>query len=213
MKSLALLGLLLVLPSMAVAEPQLETVIPTADAERARTFLERRHTAVMNTLQRGTGHQATPESVRSRLAALTADLFDFNAISRQSLGEQWNNIQPVARAEFVSLLTQLVERSYQDNLESTAKFKVKYGDVESRGDHFLVKTLARSLKNRRAPAVSIDYEMRASGEGFRVHDITTDGVSLVTNYKRQFSKIIRRHGWEELLVRMRKRLADKGSAI
>ncbi len=75
-----------------------------------------------------------------------------------------------------------------------------------RGQVVTVRTLASSASNRRDPAVSIDYQMMKVGNTWRVFDISTDGVSLVRNYRTQFNRIIERDGWDALIARMRDRL-------
>ena len=48
--------------------------------------------------------------------------------------------------------------------------------------------------------------MVQSGGDWRVVDVTTDGVSMVQNYRSQFNRIIDREGWAELISRMERRL-------
>ena len=85
-------------------------------------------------------------------------------------------------------------------------FRVTYESATRKGDSLVVATEAQSLKNRRSPPVAIDYTLVPVANSFRVYDVTTDGVSLVANYKRQFNKIIRRNGWDALIERMEKKL-------
>lgn len=176
-------------------------------AEEARKFLRERHGAVMKILQQGVGDEGARDA---KLKAAIGDLLDYQELSKRALDDHWDSIATSKRDEFVDLLSKLVERSYQKNLESTIDFKVSYGKAKAKGDSILIETEARSLKNRRAPAVEIDYTLFPMEGSYRVYDVTTDGVSLVTNYRRQFNKIIRREGIDGLLERMKKRLADGG---
>ena len=91
-------------------------------------------------------------------------------------------------------------------LERTMNYTVTYDGADVRGQVVTVRTLARSGTNGRAPAVSIDYQMKKVGNVWRVFDIATDGVSLVRNYRTQFNRIITRDGWDALIARMRDRL-------
>jgi len=74
-----------------------------------------------------------------------------------------------------------------------------------------VHTEARSRAQRRQPPVAIDYTVHQAGGGYKVVDVTTDGVSLVQNYRNQFHRIITRDGWPELIERMQHRLEEGGT--
>ena len=138
--------------------------------------------------------------------SMQGELLDFEELSKRALEDHWAARSAAEQQRFVELLGQLVERSYQKNLESTMDFRVTYESATRKGDSLVVATEAQSLKNRRSPPVAIDYTLVPVANSFRVYDVTTDGVSLVANYKRQFNKIIRRNGWDALIERMEKKL-------
>ena len=98
-----------------------------------------------------------------------------------------------------------IEERYEI-FERTMNYTVTYDGADVRGAVVTVRTIASSSSNRRAPAVSIDYQMMKVGDVWRVFDISTDGVSLVRNYRTQFNRIIERDGWDALITRMRDRL-------
>lgn len=172
-----------------------------AQPARAQSYLESQHERATRILGQSEG------AARSRqLTALLGNLLDFDTLSQAALGDHWDAQSEEARTHFVSLLRQLVERSYQANLEGTLNFDVSYVNAEARGERVLVQTSARSRANRRAPAVTIDYTMRREGRQWRVVDVITDGQSLVDGYRAQFNRIISRDGWDALIARMEQRL-------
>ncbi|MFK8002070.1 MAG: phospholipid-binding protein MlaC [Polyangiales bacterium] len=174
-----------------------------AQPARAQSYLEAQHERATRILGQSEG------AARSRqLTALLGNLLDFDALSQAALGDHWESQPEEARAHFVSLLRQLVERSYQANLEGTLNFDVSYVNAEARGERVLVQTSARSRANRRAPPVTIDYTMRREGRQWRVVDVITDGQSLVEGYRAQFNRIISRDGWDALIARMEQRLSQ-----
>ncbi len=104
----------------------------------------------------------------------------------------------------------LIERNYRKNLRSTLGYDVSYDGVEKIEKGTLVKTVAKSKTNKRQPPVEISYTLWQPDGRWRVVDITTDGVSMVRNYRSQFNRIIRKDGWDELIRRMKDRLANEG---
>ncbi len=181
-------------------------VVPAAaDAQanpaEAQAFLTERHEALRTLFAQRAG-----AARNQRLSTLVSELLDLEELSRQALRDHWDSRTPAQREEFVSLLRQLVQEQYERNLERTMNYTVTYDGADVRGQVVTVRTLASSASNRRAPAVSIDYQMMKVGNTWRVFDISTDGVSLVRNYRTQFNRIIERDGWDALIARMRDRL-------
>jgi len=168
----------------------------------AETFLRSRQDAA-----RG---EAAVAQRRARLTEALGALLDYTELSRRALGEHEARATPAQRTEFVNLLRQLVERSYQKNLESTATYEVRYVGATAAGGAVTVRTIAKSRTNGRAPEVSIDYTLHQVGGEWRVFDIATDGVSLVRNYRAQFHRLVSRDGFDALLAKMRERLANEG---
>ena len=50
--------------------------------------------------------------------------------------------------------------------------------------------------------------MQRRGKSWRVTDMVTDGISLVSNYRSQFNKIITEDGWDVMMQKMRDKLAE-----
>lgn len=216
MKITRTLALLLVLaagaplPALAQQQPQNGPAAPQAGAQG---FLRARHDVVNRILRRPARTPADQARVRQELGRALADLLDYDELSRQSLASHWGQHSEAERREFVALLRQLVEQSYQHNLRSTLDFDIRYlSEDPAQGGAVVVRTTARSRTQRRAPQVAIDYTLKRAGTTWRVYDVTTDGVSLVRNYRAQFNRIIQREGWPALIQRMRSRL-EAGSEI
>ncbi len=177
---------------------------PAVDVKSAETFIRARHNRVRAVLRQ----PDTPKRA-AQLTELLGEFLDYDMLSELSLDQEWKQRSPKERKRFVSLLRQLVERQYQRNMESTLKYKVTWvGSEPIDGTNALVKSSARSRTKKRQPPVEIDYSMRPDGNQWRVWDISTDGVSLVKNYKRQFRRVIQNEGWEGLINRMEKKLNE-----
>ena len=76
------------------------------------------------------------------------------------------------------------------------------GDVE-------VRVRDRFIKSG-TPAVTIDYQMRRTAEGWKVYDIAVDGVSLVLNYRDAFDHEIRRTGIDGLIAVLQEKNRARG---
>jgi phospholipid transport system substrate-binding protein len=168
----------------------------------AEKYIRTKHNDVRTVLRK-------PDSPKraAELTEVLGEFLDYEAIARKSLDTEWEKHSKAEQDQFVSLLRQLVERQYQRNMETTLDYDVKWvGSEELPSNGALVKSSARSKTKKRTPAVEIDYSMSPHASSWSVFDITTDGVSLVKNYRRQFRRIITSEGWDGLIGRMERKL-------
>mgnify|MGYP001576799018 CR=1 FL=1 len=57
------------------------------------------------------------------------------------------------------------------------------------------------------PPVSVDYAMHRTNGGWRIYDITAEGISLVLTFRGEFEQIVQQSGIDGLI----KRLAEKNA--
>lgn len=139
-------------------------------------------------------------------------ILDYDALAQDSLREQWAQRSEAERKEFQEVLKQLVQRAYRKNLDRTANYDVHF-EGQSQGEKAdIVRTVAQNRKNAREEPVSIDYVVHRVAGTWRIRDIVTEGSSLVNNYHQQFTRIIKKDGFGELMRRMRNKLAKGESA-
>lgn len=131
--------------------------------------------------------------------------FSYEDMARYSLGQYWRNLSPAQRAEFVNLFSQLLERSYANKIEGYSDEKVIYQAERPDGDGYEVRTLIQ----RRNDQIPVNYRMLNKGGQWWVYDVVIEGVSLVSNYRSQFNRIIRESGYPELVQRMRRKLQEE----
>lgn len=141
-----------------------------------------------------------------KVAAIMGQMFDFDAMGKASLGKEWAGLNDDQRAEFLSLLKQLVQKSIEKNVRSTMNYDLQLLGEEGAENGTLVKTKATNKKNGREEPVAIDYLLHESGDGWRVKDVVTEGSSMVGNYKSQFVRIIKKDGFDALTKKMKDKL-------
>lgn len=181
------------------------------DATAAETQLRGRQAAVQQIMRRPARGAAALAQRKTQLAAALGELLDYDELTHRALGAHEAGATAAQRTEFASLLRQLVERSYEKNLEGTLDYEVRYVGRTSTADGVTVRTIAKSRTNGREPEVSIDYTLHQVNGTWRVYDVATDGVSLVRNYRNSFARIVARDGFDALLAKMRERLANEGA--
>jgi phospholipid transport system substrate-binding protein len=145
----------------------------------------------------------------SGVLALLDEMLDYDAIAKASLGDQWGTLTDAQKSEFTGVLTKLVQQAYKRNLNKILNFDVEYVSEETSGEVTKVKTKATS-KSDASDSVEITFALRGGGGGakLKVVDIDTEGVSLVSSYRSQFVKIIKKDGFPTLLQKMKDKLAN-----
>lgn len=164
-------------------------------------YVRERHDQVNEMLR----HDPPGAARDAAVGAIIDGLLDFDALSRAALAAHWDEMNAAQQAEFVSILQELTRNSYLGNLQNILDFEVTYGGETDITGGTRVATTARSRTERRSEPVEIAYSMHNVGGAWRAFDVTTAGVSMVANYRRQFHSIISEHGIAGLLERMRTR--------
>lgn len=126
--------------------------------------------------------------------------FDFEEMAKRSLALNWNKRTPEERKEFVALFSDLLENTYIKKIERYENEKVVYLDEQITGQYAVVRT--KIVKTQEAE-IPVEYRIFRKDAKWEAYDITVEGVSLVNNYRSQFSQIIRSGSYEELVRKLR----------
>jgi phospholipid transport system substrate-binding protein len=137
---------------------------------------------------------------RTAVRQIANEIFDFGEIARRSLGRYWQPLSESQRAEFVGLFGDLLERSYISKIELYGGEKIVYSGERMDGDLAIVST---KIITKNGTEVPIDYRLFRRGDNWKVYDVNIEGISLVSNYRTQFNKIIQSSGYNTLVDRMK----------
>jgi phospholipid transport system substrate-binding protein len=140
-----------------------------------------------------------------KIAALFDDLLDYQSLAQESLGTEWAARSDKEKKEFSDLLKQLVQAAYKKNLTKTVGFTISYVAEEGTGP-VVVKTKAQKSGTKEDP-IEIHFKLQQKGTAWKVQDIVTEGVSLVSSYRSQFTKIIKKDGFATLVQKMKDKIA------
>jgi phospholipid transport system substrate-binding protein len=138
---------------------------------------------------------------RQLLEKVVGERFDYQEMSRRSLGAPWTNLPEKDKQEFVSLFQTLLVNTYADKIESYTGDGVQYLNERTEKEYAEVRTKVLTGKTE----IPLDYRLLNKGSTWRVYDVVVDGVSLVNNYRGQFSKILRNGSYADLVDQLRKK--------
>ena len=141
-----------------------------------------------------------PAERRAAVRQVANDIFDFSETAKRSLARHWAPRTQAERDEFVSLFSDLLERSYIGKIELYGGEKVQFVGESVDGEGAVVRT---KLITKQGTEIPIDYRMLHRGEKWLVYDVVIEGVSLISNYRTQFNKIITTSSFQELIKKMK----------
>ena len=137
---------------------------------------------------------------REELKRAIGRIFDYGEMARRSLATHWKERSPAERNEFVLLYETLLENSYASKIESYDREKIVYDSEIKDGDYAEVRS--RVITSKR-DEYTLNYRLLNEGGRWKVYDVVIEGVSLVSNYRSQFNKIITSQGYGELVKKLR----------
>ena len=137
---------------------------------------------------------------RHAVRKIADEIFDFNEIAKRSLGRYWGPLTEPQRTEFVGLFADLLERSYISKIELYGGEKIIYSGERVEGD---LATVSTKIITKNGTEVPVDYRVFKKGDRWMIYDVNIEGISLVSNYRTQFNKIIQTNGYNALVERMK----------
>ena len=144
------------------------------------------------------------EARREALREVIDQRFDYHQMVRRALAKNWKGRSDQERRKFTDLFKKLLENSYASKLESYSDETINFTDEVIKGKYALVKTEVV----RKANTIAVDYKL-INGDGvWKIYDFVIEGVSMVRNYRSQFSKIIRKDSYEALVRRLTDKVND-----
>ena len=152
--------------------------------------------------------EALKNDQQARRAALRKTIderFNYRQMVMRSLAKNWDARSDQERREFIALFKSLLENSYANKLEAYRDEKINYLDEIIKGKYALIKTEVV----RRSSTIAVDYKLIEENGHWQVYDFVIEGVSMIRNYRSQFTKIIRKDSYEVLV----QKLTDKINEI
>ena len=144
---------------------------------------------------------------RAEIRQAAVELFDFDEMSRRLLGQRWTDATPEEQRDFVVLFTDLLERTYLNTIGNYRLATITFQGETISGSYAQVQSRMAAGKSE----VAIEYRLVENEGRWAVYDVAVDGVSLISNYRSQFTSILKRMSFAQMLDRLRNREASMGS--
>lgn len=125
--------------------------------------------------------------------------FNFTDMTALALGMNWPKASAEQKKRLTAEFRTLLVRTYASALADYRDQRFEFLPLHASATDTDVTVRVRVLQSGAQP-VSIDYTMEKMPGGWQVYDVVVGGVSLVSNYRTQFSNEVREHGVEGLIA-------------
>jgi phospholipid transport system substrate-binding protein len=147
-----------------------------------------------------------PKKINALVDAKVLPHFDFTRMTQLAVGKYWRTATPEQKQALVTEFRNMLVRTYtkvftvyRDQTVEMKPFRMESGDTE-----VTVKTVINKPGSQPIP---VDYEMKIGADGWKVFDISIEGVSMVMSYRGTFASEIQDGGIDGLI----KTLSDKNT--
>ena len=127
--------------------------------------------------------------------------FNFVRVSRLVLGKNWTRATPEQRTDFQKEFRTLLLRTYATALSKYQDQTIEFLPLRMVDDAKTASVKTKIIQSGGQP-IAVDYSLAREEDAWKVYDIVIEGVSLVTNYRGQFSQEVRKNGLDSLIVKL-----------
>ena len=137
----------------------------------------------------------------SQLSDLINTIFDFEELSKRTLGREWKKMKAEQQNEFVQLFRKLLQGVYADRLLAYSDQKILFDkETELKKGSAEVQSYLQTSDGKKIP---LFYRLTDKSGSWKVYDVIIEGVSMVKNYRTQFREILAKDSPEKLLEILR----------
>lgn len=148
--------------------------------------------------------QSKKGAQRERIWAIIRGFFDMEEMSKRAVAQHWKRFTPQEQKEFIKVFGDFLGDNYLQKIQGGFKGeKVIYGSQEQIGES---KATVNTKILRANVETPVNYSMAKDGDSWKVYDVTIEGVSLVRNYRSQFSQILVNESPAQLIERVKKKI-------
>jgi phospholipid transport system substrate-binding protein len=153
---------------------------------------------------------AKREERRAKMRETLLSVTDARRVALLTLGRQRSKFTESQLQEFTDVFSQLVFVTYITNIEKYTDEKVNILSVEMLPDSkACVTTKIASSSLETAADFSLFKDEKG---GWKIYDVKVEGVSLVSNYRSQFSELLVNQSPEQLIADLKKKVRENEQA-
>ena len=146
--------------------------------------------------------KANPTHVYKLVDEILVPHVDLDRISSLILGKHWKEVSDENKKRFQNEFKNMLILTYATALNELDEWQMSF--LHSTKSTRENEVMIRSKISQNGPPLNVDYRMRLNGDSWKVYDVTIEGISLVTNYRSSFKRLMQTSGIDGLISHMEK---------
>jgi phospholipid transport system substrate-binding protein len=162
---------------------------PALAEDDAASFIAQTADAVLSLAR---DQNLSDQQLKERLRTITDQDFDSPRIAQFVLGRHWRSASDAERQQFVKAFEEYMIQVYATRFRqyNGAVFKV-VGQREE-GQSAVVSTEIEQANGQ--PPAKVIWQVAKQPDGYKITDVSIEGISQAVTYRQEFSTVIEQHG-------------------
>ena len=129
---------------------------------------------------------------------------DFEEATRLAVGRAWQQASAEQKKTLIDEFRKMLVRTYSNGIESYQgqTLKILPSRGKQGGDDATVR--AQFIRAGGQP-LPLEFQARKTEKGWKIYDISIEGVSLVLTYRSEFDAVVKQTGIDGLIKRLREK--------
>ena len=142
-----------------------------------------------------------------KLEALLLPHVDAKEFARRCLARHWRDLDEAQQQEFTDLFIELIKKTYGGMLNRYPG-EVRITFEQERVEDNYAEVATRVFAPIREEPFDVRYRMHQTSERWLIYDVVLENVSMVRNYRNQFNRILNKHSFADLIVRLKQKIQE-----
>ena len=178
------------------------TMVSAHAQEAPDAMIKRVATDVLTTLKSDKDLQAgNKKKLYDLIDSKIAGNFDFMRMTALAMGRSWRTATPEQQKVLADEFKQLLVRTYSGALQNFSNHVMDFKPLKMNPTDTDI-TVRTTVTSPGGQPIAIDYSMEKTGATWKAYDVVVGGVSLVTNYREEFSNSVRDAGVDGLIKQL-----------
>jgi phospholipid transport system substrate-binding protein len=142
--------------------------------------------------------EPNPKKLMDFIDAKVLPHFNFERMTKLAVGKYWRTATPEQKAALIVEFRALLVRTYIKALTTYTDVSVETKPVaiQAGTTEVTVKTV---ILRPSAPPIPANYEMEKTDGGWKMFDLTVEGISLVSTHRNSFGEKVKQEGIDGLI--------------
>lgn len=149
----------------------------------------------------------SPDKLKSLVEKIIMPHLDFIAASKMVMGKYWRRAEKEQKIKFIRQFRLLLLRFYSSALTEYLNGKDKalsenlihYFPINLKEGETTL-TVRAEIKPESGPAIPMRYRMHLTKKGWKIYDVSVEGISMITTYKNNFASQFKAEGIDALIA-------------